>query len=911
MATNFKYTNVEYADIVREIQDRLNADPRFDNYRESAIVQQLIEIFAGAVDITNYYLQRRAEECYFDTAQLRSSVILLSRQLGYVVQRPIPATAKLKFKLKGDFSDLGLDTGFATKVQIPFHSVFTYEGFDLILKKTLVYTIPDSMITDMNTLGAEFESNFITVDDDNADIELVQGEIREKVIEGLTNPQVSRKFQSYRIEDEEFSNIYGDEDYIPPTTRVWIGETKDTEYTIDRKSLVNWQNFSLLDPSNNKLCVIRTSINEDIDLQFGDGKYTAIGAEVSSTGAITTYDNIFVQYLGTKGSKGNKTGVVGKKINFSNQISIQNQDAESHDITDKIEFYFKSNLIGGADMEDIDSIRVNAPNIYYSLDRLVTSKDYESYLKTLTSPIVVRNAIAWGEQEEARAQGVNAIKKLFNIVFYTVIGDMYQTSESPYYARTKNNGLSLTVLDNDFDENEIAKRNYYNVYTFQNVVQQLKEYEVSSYFYRIDGNEITATVNELNALITDEDEQPIVVNYKSESFDNIGSTTVTATMATTSTNVDQIATNFASQLQTQLNNASFIDQRTGSPTNGQPAFGNATVTYDSTEKKITIKVDTELDNCYVYALSANPDESFLNALGFPTSPRKTVEVSFEEKSVVLSDKIIDVTNKLKERSLITVQNIYISPVIQNFNIKGKVFVDPLTDKEALRVEIADAIYNWLNINADYNVLIYKSNVIDIINGFNNVKYCNVYFEPQTLTAVQGEYTPFDGTFYNDGRNKYFNEGFPEPGSEGGNWYAIKEAIENNLATYLISGLQSDPNTSELNVTTYTYLTQEYKLDWKSAVNERNFFSSYVKNVYNDLIAYNNTVITNWANSEYFMKEMGLIHKDLLKIIRYNMLDTSGNIAPEYNSNNQLIRGGYSLGNEIAKMDVQLVYEYKV
>ena len=57
--------------------------------------------------------------------------------------------------------------------------------------------------------------------------------------------------------------------------------------------------------------------------------------------------------------------------------------------------------------------------------------------------------------------------------------------------------------------------------------------------------------------------------------------------------------------------------------------------------------------------------------------------------------------------------------------------------------------------------------------------------------------------------------------------------------------------------------------------------------------------------------MGLIHKDLLKIIRYNMIDTGGNIAPEFDSNQNIIKGGYSIGNEIVKMNVQLIYEYKV
>jgi hypothetical protein len=55
--------------------------------------------------------------------------------------------------------------------------------------------------------------------------------------------------------------------------------------------------------------------------------------------------------------------------------------------------------------------------------------------------------------------------------------------------------------------------------------------------------------------------------------------------------------------------------------------------------------------------------------------------------------------------------------------------------------------------------------------------------------------------------------------------------------------------------------------------------------------------------------MSDIRKDFLNIIGYNMLDTMGNIAPEYNANNEYIKGGYSLGNEIVKIDSKLVFQY--
>ena len=894
MSTSFKYTNVTQEDIVREITDRLSRDPRFDNYRESAIIQQLVEIFAGTVDISNYYLQRRAEECFFDTAQLRSSVILLARQLGYVVQRPIPATANLKIKLTGDFTTTIFHP---TKIQIPYFSVFTYEGFSYILNNTISIQITEDMIADMNLNVAAYESAFIDVDMDGNNIKVSQGEIKEQVIEGINNPQVSQKFQLYKIEDTEFSNLYGDQDNSPATTRVWVGDSKDREYKIDRRSLVNWENFSTTNSENNLLCLMRSAITEDIELVFGDAKFAAIGASISASGPQTTFDNIYIQYLATKGSSANKTGVIGKKIDFSGQIFVDNGSSTSN-ITDQVNFYFKTNAIGGADMEDIDSIRVNAPNIYYSLDRIVTSKDYTNFLKTLTSPIVISNAIAWGEQEECRVQNVIAIQKLFNLVLYSCVGDLYQTSNSPYYARTKDKDLDLAVLDYNFDENEITQRNYYNVYVKQDSITQLREYQSNLLHYLLIGN---PTTKDRVYFRTQYGYFPSFDFVYTSRFNNslvTSGTTITLDITgLESQPTDALAfENYALQMQQQF--VQIQDNRGNINTNvnfGQLAFPGITVTYNAGIFSI---ISDPNDYCYIQSLQSD----FSNDLGF--SALNAVG-TYQTVTGKIATGIIQVIDALRERSQITVQNIYMSPIIQNFNIKGKVYVDPLADKESLRVTIADSIYKWLNINADFNKLIYKSNIIQIVEDYSEVKFANIYFEPEILTA-----TTSGGTFYNNGNNPYLDQ--------LGTSKSIAVGIINMCLGDIIrsNNMSTDPYANILNVSAYTNPVQVYNFSWNTDFNERKFYTNFVNSVYNSLIAYTGTdtdmiAIASFANSNDFMNEMSLIHKDLLKIIRFNMLDTSGNIATENDSNGNFLKGGYSLGNEIVKMNVQLIYEYKV
>ena len=134
MAQNqLKYTGLTFDEIQRQITDLLYGDTRFDRFRESSIAQTLIEIFTGTTDILNYYLNRRAEETFFDTAQLKSSVISLSRMFGYVMNRAEPAHAYLTLTINGNIED--------NQIQIPYYSKFSYGGNNFVLLNTLTYKL--------------------------------------------------------------------------------------------------------------------------------------------------------------------------------------------------------------------------------------------------------------------------------------------------------------------------------------------------------------------------------------------------------------------------------------------------------------------------------------------------------------------------------------------------------------------------------------------------------------------------------------------------------------------------------------------------------------------------------------------------------------------------------------------------
>lgn len=485
------YTNLSYSEIKSDIISRMSQDSRFSNFTESQLYSVLMEIFAATTDFTNYYVERRAEESFLDTAKLRSSIINLSKMLGYVIRRPIPASTSIKITLK----TLPLGATAGQTINFDKFSPFTFNGLNFVLKDSLSYTLTQADINnfanpkyykvfeyysseDKNAYKL-FESQLIP-DQYKTPITLIQAEFKTYTISN-SNTQTDQRFQTYKINDKEFSNLFGSEDFgfdistsetdvAQNVTRVAVGADINSafcnsmdefdaknEFIIDRRSFLNDFTIPLLTASDSgksvKYCVLKTNLDDTVELKFGDDIVSSIGAK--------GLNNIYVKYLATKGASGNAVGIIGKRIDsqastFSNGFSPTN-----------MLFELRRNSVGGADIEEIDSIKINAPEIFYSLDRCVTPRDYINFLRTLTiSGKQIKNAIVWGEQEETRDNTYKIPNiKLFNVVLFCVLADMY----------TKTNGVYTGIEPTEnivLDTNNL--NDYYSLMVLSDSVTPLK-----------------------------------------------------------------------------------------------------------------------------------------------------------------------------------------------------------------------------------------------------------------------------------------------------------------------------------------------------------------------------------------------------------------------------------------------------
>lgn len=795
------YTGWTYEELRDQIAYELNKDPNFENFRDSSIAQTIIDIFAATTDFTNYYLERRAEEQFLETAQLRSSVISLANLLGYVPQRPIPAESALSIILKGPLP-AGMQEGETITFQ-KHNTAFVGNNKSFILKYNYTYTFTSDDISDgvgnddwtktINygvTLSSDSED--VSLDDTDSvpeenleDITIIQGEIKVYEIEGTESQQTGQIFQKYVIPDNTFSNYFGNEDLgydsINETeslsenlTKVGIGTTQSEAlssvnlWSIDRRSLINPSKITTSGTAP-KVALIKTTYDDEVKVYFGDDRISEIGIQNSS-------ENLYIQYFSTLGKSGNAVGVVGKALTTSNSFYTNGDvDGTIYDLSDNVEFKFFKNIVNGSDMESVDSIKLNAPSIYYSLDRLISTKDYVSYLKTQRvgdDGEFIKNAVAWGEQEEIRSRGQEANFRFLNVGFFSCLGPLYRFPKEGEYSIYSSSDIHNSYLETSADFSSVS--------------------ETTSGVVSADG-------------------------YPEQSYFNI-----------------------------------FVKE----------------------------------------------------------SPASEVTRAQDFRSISSSHPIYRIYDKLYNKSILTIQHIYVTPFVQKFRLKGRINIGKLEDRVGLRKEINNEIYEWLNNNVNFETKIYLSDLYEIIQNYQEVKNSNLYFEPvvptQLITTWESDNDFVDGVATSTSAavknvfDTYINSYLTSAGFA--NLYDINttSATEDYLSLYetsastLMGGSNGIWNNPYGTIWYYEH-TGHVRV---GSITERSFYTTLMKNIYDNLSTSYLTPGGNiFRDSQYFKNIMYKLHNDLVGVIRTSMLDTNGNIV------------NYSMSNEIAQIQTAMSYTF--
>lgn len=456
------YTRITYQDMLEDFTARLRNDERFKNMSSASIYYLFMEMLTGTFDMTNFYMQRTAEEGFIDTAKLDSSVIKHGKNLGYNPIRPTPAEAEIQVIIKGPlpaglvkgatiyFSQEETDLSFDNRkfmLNTDYSYVLTQEDIDAgqsaSWSKTLTYSVPVENMKYLEIQDVKMYNNSALVP-----IKIFQGEVQTHVIRGVANLyKLGKAYQFYDIDDLKFSNWYGKRDpngWYKNTfykknswTKIGIGKTEEDAlyvgnlFDIEDCSIYLNEKLAQFDESTAdtpyKICSLTTNSDKTVRLKFGDGT-------IVSPGLISDTDNIYIKYLTCDGSQANKIGSKSAEIKANNKF-YATCPGGIIDVSNNIKFILNTDIQGGVDFESQQSIKNNAPLYFASNNRLVTKQDFVSYFRGLTSPIKVKNAIAWGQDEieDFDNGGHTTYKYIQNCICYCIASTLYNTTSAVHY----------------------------------------------------------------------------------------------------------------------------------------------------------------------------------------------------------------------------------------------------------------------------------------------------------------------------------------------------------------------------------------------------------------------------------------------------------------------------------------------
>ena len=456
---NKNYTRITYQQMLEDFTARLKNDPRFKNMSSASIYNLFIEMLVATADMTNYYIERTAEEAFIDTAKLDSSVIKHGKNLGYNPIRNTPAEAEIAVVLRGPLPQSLMATQTAT-IYFPQEEMeLTYNGKKYILNtdysytlnrddiekgqsstwsKTLYFSKPADSVHYIELSGEKYFNDATLTP-----IKVFQGEVKVETIYGVSNTsKLGKAYQFYDINNIKFSNWYGQRDpngwyknqFYKKNSWCKVGIGKNQDEAFADENLYDIEDVSIylnsevqkekIDTNVLNVCSLTTNSDKTIRLRFGDGVNV-------SNGLNTEDQNIYVQYIECDGADANKVGTTNSELKINNQIWATFAGSTPIDMSSNIKLVFNSDIANGVDFEDQQSIKNNAPLYFASNSKLVTKQDFISYFKGLSTPIRVKNAIAWG-QDEIENGGTTTYKYIQNCICYCIAASLYNTKSTVY-----------------------------------------------------------------------------------------------------------------------------------------------------------------------------------------------------------------------------------------------------------------------------------------------------------------------------------------------------------------------------------------------------------------------------------------------------------------------------------------------
>jgi hypothetical protein len=350
MADRLKVTELDFDTIKTNLRTFLNQQAEFTDYDfEGSGLSVLLDVLAYNTHYNAYYLNMVANESFLDTAILRDSVVSHAKTLGYVPHSTTASIATLNFRANSATSTSGTLT-------LP-------AGFGFLSNQ--IDSKPYNFIVLNDTTVSKANNSYLF-----ENLEIYEGQL---VTYRFVHNSASNPKQTFTLPEESI-----DTSTIKVQVSPSSGNTQLTVYNLVSDILdVN---------SDSEVFYLQENKSGKYQIYFGNdsvGKSLPDGAIVNTT------------FLKTNGTAANKA----------------NNFVATAGVTDSLSEYITNFVItpvsaaaGGAVRESVDDIKFGAAAQYTTQNRLVTVKDYESYLKK-NYPSVDSLSVWGGEEEDPPTYG--------------------------------------------------------------------------------------------------------------------------------------------------------------------------------------------------------------------------------------------------------------------------------------------------------------------------------------------------------------------------------------------------------------------------------------------------------------------------------------------------------------------------
>jgi hypothetical protein len=343
MADRLRVTELDFDAIKQNLKNFLKQQSEFTDYDfDGAGLSILLDILAYNTHYNAYYLNMVANESFLDTALLRDSVVSHAKTLGYTPYSTRAPVAIVNFTI---------DSTTTTPATATLPERYAFLSNQIDSKAYNFVVLNDTTVTKSNTQFF-FEN-----------LQIFEGQL---ITYSFIYDQGSNPKQVFTLPDTNIDTT---------TIKVVVNPSSSNTATATYTKVTDVLDIS----STSEVFFLQEERDGNFQIYFGNdvvGKALPDGAIVSVT------------YLVTAGTEANKAN---NFVATATVVDSLNNGLSDFTITPV------SAASGGADRESVDNIKFSAAARFSTQNRLVTFKDYETYI--LNNYPNIDSISVWGGEE--------------------------------------------------------------------------------------------------------------------------------------------------------------------------------------------------------------------------------------------------------------------------------------------------------------------------------------------------------------------------------------------------------------------------------------------------------------------------------------------------------------------------------